>query len=181
MAIFEETKKIHAKYSDKPLYNNLLENSMTNTNNAIPLTNVANTYSVTPIETIGSVGTQANTNYLMRKTDTVVSNYAYVTYGVDTVIYSSGSFREVVSVNSGTAFVLPGGSGSYTWANGYQTASKASSTTVSFRAAGNLEYKVNNRSISSGFSAAGFSLTATSGNTHTYRKFHQISHTFSLY
>ncbi|MFJ8088490.1 hypothetical protein ACIQ7N_09830 [Lysinibacillus sp. NPDC095746] len=178
--IFEETKKIHAKYSDRPIYNNLLENSIPDTNNAIPLTNVTNTYSVTPSATDPSIQALANVDFLMKKTDVLVKNYASVTYGVDTVIYNSGSFREVVSVDAGTAFVLPSGSGTHTWLNGYQTASKASSTTVTFRATGNLEYAVS-KSISAGFSAAGFSLSSTSGNTVTYRKFHQIAHTFSLY
>lgn len=170
--IFAEVQRIHAKHSNEPLYNDLSTDISTSarTTNAVPLSSVTQAY-VTPL---------SNKTHLLKKTETVVSGGLNIQYGVDTVIYSSGSFREFVSINSSSAFVLPSGSGTHNWSPAYQTATLESPINVSFRAYGNLESTVS-KSVSAGFTAAGFSISGTTGTTVTLRKSHQISHNFSLY
>lgn len=171
--IFAETQKVHAEHSGQPLYNDLVsENNFSSRSldsNATPVSNVLEAYV-----------TKANVNHLLRRIETVVKGGLDVQYGVDTVIYNSGSFRQFISINPDTAFVLPYGSGIHTWNGGYQTATLTDSFNVGFRAYGNLESTVS-YSLSAGFSAAGFSISSSNSTTVTLRKTHQIVHTFSLY
>lgn len=177
--IFIEVQRIHAEHSDQPIYNDLITNENSapralNSQNAIPLSAVTQAFVTT------KASTTANQNHLLRRTETIVSGGLNIQYGVDSVVYSSGSFRQFVSINPSTAFVIPSGSGTHNWSPAYQTATLVDSQNVKFRAFGNLESTVS-KSISAGFSAAGFSVSSTTGTTVTLRKSHQIDHTFTLY
>lgn len=180
--IFTEVQRIHAEHSDQPIYNDLITNensapSALNSQNAIPLSAVTQAFVTTEATT---ATTRANQKHLLKKTETIVSGGLNIQYGVDSVIYSSGSFRQFVSINASTAFVMPSGSGTHNWSPAYQTATLVDSQNVNFRAYGNLESTVS-KSVSAGFSAAGFSISSTTGTTVTLRKSHQIDHTFTLY
>ena len=171
--IFVKTQAIHAKYYDEPLYNDLTSEGNTfaramGTQNAVPLSSVTNAY------------VMAESNLLLTNTETVVSGDLNIEYGVDSVVYSSGSFRNFVSINASSAFVLPSGTGTHNWSPAYETATLEDSQTVNFRAYGNLESKVD-QSVSAGFELAGFSVSSSVGTTVTLRKSHQIDHNFTLY
>lgn len=170
--LYEKVEKIHQKYSTKPLYNDLSTsmsvNSSTTPANAVPLSSVISSYAI------------ANYDHLVKNTEEVVSGDLNIEYGVDTVIYSSGSFREFVEVHEDTAFVIPSGTGTHDWSPAYERAELDSPTVVSFRAYGNLESTVS-QSVSAGFELAGFSVASETGTTVTLRKSHQIVHEFSLY
>lgn len=173
--VFTEVQRIHSKYSDEPLYNDVT----TEVNNSV---RTLGSQSGTPLSSVTqSFVVASNSDYLLRKTSSIVSGGKLsIEFGVDSVIYSNGSFREFVSIDSGSAFVLPYGNGTHNWSPAYETATLESSTTVKFRAYGNLESTVS-KDLSVGFELAGFSISDSTGYTVTLRKSHQINHTFSLY
>ncbi|OWA35479.1 hypothetical protein B9G55_12630 [Saccharibacillus sp. O16] len=171
--IFAETQKAHAQHSDQLLYNDLVSENVSArsvlNSNAEPVSSVLEAY-----------GTKANMNHMLLKIENVVPNNLDIQYGVDTVIYNSGSFRQFISINASTAFVLPYGNGIHKWNSGFKTATLVDPLNVSFRAYGNLESEVS-YGLSAGFSAAGFSISTSNGTTVTLRKTHQIAHNFSIY
>ncbi|WP_079707707.1 hypothetical protein [Paraliobacillus ryukyuensis] len=171
--IFNKVKKIHEKYSNKSLYNDLVNSSSnklfsTRSVNSVPLSSVISSYAL------------STNDYLVTNTEEIVDGDLSIRYGVDTLLYNEGSFREFVEVYEDTAFVLPYGTGTHDWNGGYVRANKTSASKISFRAYGNLRSEVS-VSVSAGFEAVGFSVSTEYGSTVVLRKSHQIAHTFSLY
>ncbi len=174
--VFESVKKVHEKYSNKPLYNDLI-NSSSKADNKEYSRNIVNSVALSTVVNAYALSTS---DYLVTNTEEIVSGDLSIQYGVDTLLYSEGSFREFVEVYEDTAFVLPYGTGSHDWNPAYERATKTSASKISFRAYGNLESVVST-SVSAGFELAGFSVSSQVGTTVTLRKTHQIAHVFSLY
>ncbi len=93
----------------------------------------------------------------------------FIRYGALVEISGSGSFTYISSIVSGTAFVQAGGTGNHNYQPAYLHSTLVDNNRIRIQASGNMESTVS-KTLGGSFSAKGFSLSVSGGNTQTWRK-----------
>ncbi|EON72266.1 hypothetical protein [Lysinibacillus sphaericus] len=175
--IFAAAEAVHKRVSNEDLYNDLV--TTTDTLNAVPLSSVIESFDVSQ-NNFSALAADPPAKLFSNRHNLIKGENFGLEYGVKAVVYSSGSFREFVSINKSTAYVTTYGSGKNSWDNLYTDPSIVNATTMNFDAKGALNFQVT-KAYSAGFAAAGFDLSKTVGETYYYRLIHRVNYNFSLY
>jgi len=104
----------------------------------------------------------------------------FVRYGALVEISGSGSFTYISKIVDGTPFVQAAGGGSHTYQPAYLHATLVDNNRIRIQSSGTIESTVS-KSHGGSYSAKGFSLSSTNGDTQIWRKIVNIDKQLKLH